>query len=85
LVSRCVEALNSTGESDEMLDGCVDDVINLATDDFQIVGECMQCRFESHDALYRIVDLYIQVLSLFTFNWLSNAFSFVFYLVKGQN
>ncbi|XP_011006492.1 PREDICTED: BTB/POZ domain-containing protein At3g49900 [Populus euphratica] len=60
LVSRCVEALNSTGESDEMLDGCVDDVINLATDDFQIVGECMQCRFESHDALYRIVDLYIQ-------------------------
>ncbi|CAK7339659.1 unnamed protein product [Dovyalis caffra] len=60
LVSRCVEALNSTGESEEMLDGCVDDVINLAAEDFQMVGESMQCRLDSHDVLYRIVDLYIK-------------------------
>ncbi|XP_058010421.1 BTB/POZ domain-containing protein At3g49900 isoform X2 [Hevea brasiliensis] len=57
LLSRCVEALSDDGSE---MDRVVDDIIDLAADEFEIVAETMHFRFTCHDVLYRIVDLYIQ-------------------------
>ncbi|XP_065874810.1 BTB/POZ domain-containing protein At3g49900-like [Euphorbia lathyris] len=59
LLSRCIEALDWVGHDEEM-DGIVDDVLNLDAEEFEIVADAMNCRFTSHDLLYRMVDLYIQ-------------------------
>ncbi|XWS41774.1 hypothetical protein CRYUN_Cryun17cG0112000 [Craigia yunnanensis] len=56
LVSRCVEVMNLT----DGVDGYFDDVISLRAEDFKIVAESMHQRFQYHDLLYRIVDLYLE-------------------------
>ena len=71
LVSGCVEALNLT-ESDGVSDGgsveLLEDVIlTVCPEDFHIVAEAMQRRFNSHDVVYRIVDLYIRVSKISCF------------------
>ncbi|KAJ8765589.1 hypothetical protein K2173_014711 [Erythroxylum novogranatense] len=55
LVSRCLEALDFT-----KLEACLDEVIDLPAENFQIIAESMQRRFISHDMLYRVIDLYIK-------------------------
>ncbi|KAJ8769400.1 hypothetical protein K2173_002604 [Erythroxylum novogranatense] len=59
LVSRCLEALDLSDESED-LDACLVQVIALPAEEFQIIAESMQCRFISHDMLYKIIDLYIK-------------------------
>ncbi|XVF17528.1 hypothetical protein REPUB_Repub10bG0130700 [Reevesia pubescens] len=59
LVSRCVEVMNLTEDSDEV-DSFFDDVISLRAEDFKIVAKSLHERFEYHDLLYRIVDFYLE-------------------------
>lgn len=58
LLSRCMEALGDDGSE---MDRVVDDIIDLSADEFEVVAETMQYRLTSHDVLYRVIDLYIQV------------------------
>ncbi|KAF9600688.1 hypothetical protein IFM89_011359 [Coptis chinensis] len=64
MVSKCVEALTLTNDEANgfgEVNGWVDDIMSLTTDDFQMIAYSLQERFsENHDLLYRIVDLYIQ-------------------------
>ncbi|XP_075498613.1 BTB/POZ domain-containing protein At3g49900-like [Primulina tabacum] len=60
LVSRCIEALSLIGEVDGE-EACLDHVTRLHVEDLQLVLESMSQRLtESHDLLYRIIDLYIK-------------------------
>lgn len=60
LISRCVEALNLTGDSGRV-DLFEDVILTVRPKDFHIVAEAMQRLFNNHDVVYKIVDLYIQV------------------------
>ncbi|GAV80891.1 BTB domain-containing protein/NPH3 domain-containing protein [Cephalotus follicularis] len=63
LLSRCLEALILTHDSDDAegdgIVSCFDDVIKMPAEEFQIVADSMQ-RLRSHDVAYRIVDYYIK-------------------------
>ena len=57
LVSRCIEALVSVHGVSRL-----NDVNEMQPGDFQIVAESMGRRLEeSHDVLYKMVDLYLKV------------------------
>ncbi|KAL3526883.1 hypothetical protein ACH5RR_011539 [Cinchona calisaya] len=67
LVSRCIEALMLMHDGDAAGAGagagsitCLNDVLKLQPDEFQVVVESMNKRLTSHDLLYRIVDLYLK-------------------------
>ncbi|KAL5556794.1 hypothetical protein UlMin_039030 [Ulmus minor] len=59
LLSRSVEALNLTDDGDGWIDWFDDVILTVSPDDFHIVAEAMQRRFNNHDVVYKIVDLYI--------------------------
>lgn len=69
LVSRCVEALNLTDDdgSDGGIDLFEDVILTVRPEDFQIVADAIQRRFNNHDVVYKIVDLYIRVRHLIIF------------------
>lgn len=59
LASRCVEAL---ALADGAGGGWLEDVASLGARDFQMIADSMRERsLRSHDALYRVVDYYLQV------------------------
>ncbi|KAL3525598.1 hypothetical protein ACH5RR_013970 [Cinchona calisaya] len=66
LVRRCIEALMLMHDGDgdgERAAGdmtCLNDVVKLRADDFQVIVESMNQRLTSHDLLYRIVDFYLK-------------------------
>ncbi|XVF15425.1 hypothetical protein REPUB_Repub09cG0152000 [Reevesia pubescens] len=59
LVSKCMEVMNLMEDCDGV-DGYIDDIISLRTEDFKIVVESMHQRFMYHDLVYRIVDFYLE-------------------------
>lgn len=68
LVSRCIEALMLMHDADGDGAGtganamsCLNDVLKLRPDDFQVLVESMNQRLTNHDLLYRVVDFYIKV------------------------
>jgi hypothetical protein len=65
LVSRCIEALALSDDSDGRVDW-LHEVITVCPEDFQIVAEVIQRRFGSHDVVYKLVDLYIMVRTYVT-------------------
>lgn len=56
LVSRCIEALIWNGDV-----SFVDDVVEMRPQDFQMVASYLNKRLPDHDALYKIIDLYLKV------------------------
>ncbi|EXB94050.1 BTB/POZ domain-containing protein [Morus notabilis] len=62
LVSRCIEALDLTddGLGDCGMDWFEDVILTVCPEDFHVVAEAMQRRFNSHDVVYKIVELYIR-------------------------
>lgn len=61
LVSRCIEALMSMHDGDGAgAMTCLNDVLRLGPDDFQLVVESLNQRLTIHDLLYRVVDLYLK-------------------------
>lgn len=70
LISRCVEALNLTddGLGECGVDWFEDVILTVYPEDFHVVAEAMQRRFNSHDVVYKIVDLYIRVCLSFIFS-----------------
>ncbi|XP_027179194.1 BTB/POZ domain-containing protein At3g49900-like isoform X1 [Coffea eugenioides] len=61
LVSRCIEALMSMHDGDDAGDmTCLNDVLKLGPDDFQLVVESLNQRLTTHDLLYRVLDLYLK-------------------------
>lgn len=69
LVSRCIEALVSSGD-DSYGNLCatrLDDVVGMQPEDFRTVAESMNRRFGNHDLLYKMVDLYLKVRHVFHF------------------
>ncbi|PIA44174.1 hypothetical protein AQUCO_01700056v1 [Aquilegia coerulea] len=65
MVSRCIEALTLThhggGGGGDNVNGWVDDIMSLTTEDFQLIADSMHEQFsDNHDLLYRIADLYLQ-------------------------
>ncbi|KAF5205820.1 BTB/POZ domain-containing protein [Thalictrum thalictroides] len=62
MVSRCIEALTLTHHGvSENVNGWVDEIMSLTTEDFQLIADSMHEQFsDNHDLLYRIADLYLQ-------------------------
>lgn len=93
LVSRCIEALDLTddGLGDCGIDWFEDVILTVCPEDFHVVAEAMQRRFNSHDVVYKIVELYIRVslssskgascmASNFFFFFFSSSFFFNHYI-----
>ncbi|KAI3462686.1 hypothetical protein Pfo_019349 [Paulownia fortunei] len=60
LVSRCIEELSLTAGADGGM-SCLDDVKNLLIEDLQLILESVSQRLtDSHDLLYRIIDIYLK-------------------------
>ncbi|KAL9148113.1 hypothetical protein ABFS82_12G021000 [Erythranthe guttata] len=60
LVSRCVEALALTAESDGDM-SCLEGFKSVAFDDLQVILESVSQRLtDCHDLLYRIIDIYLK-------------------------
>ncbi|KAK7367621.1 hypothetical protein VNO80_09636 [Phaseolus coccineus] len=55
LVSRCIEALIWNGDV-----SFLDDVVEMHSQDFQIVASYLNKRLPDHDALYKIIDIYLK-------------------------
>ncbi|CAK9144765.1 unnamed protein product [Ilex paraguariensis] len=60
LVSRCIEALSLMDDGDGVMT-CIDDVTKVGAEDFQLIAESMsRLLTESHDLVYKIVDVYLK-------------------------
>ncbi|KAI4327351.1 hypothetical protein L6164_019823 [Bauhinia variegata] len=61
LVSRCMETLISANHGyDRDVTSCFDDIVELNPENFQMIAESMSRRLRNHDALYKIVYLYLK-------------------------
>ncbi|XP_062101813.1 BTB/POZ domain-containing protein At3g49900 isoform X1 [Humulus lupulus] len=62
LMSKCVDVLNVTDDDgcDDGFDLFEDVILTVHPDDFHMVAEAMQRRFNSHDVVYKIVEQYIR-------------------------
>lgn len=63
LVSRCIEALvwEDDGNTNSIDATCLNVVVRMHPQDFQVVADSVNARLPNHDVLYMMVDLYLKV------------------------
>lgn len=70
-VSRCAQVLcNIMENEDDESNGvgsCLEYVVTVGVENFQIMVESMQRRLSNHDLLYRMIDIYLQVNNNFIY------------------